>query len=798
MLGRTISHYKLIGKLGSGGMGVVYRAEDTRLGREVALKCLPPEVASDPDMVKRLLREARSASSLNHPNICTIHEVDEADGHHFITMELLKGQTLSERIAAGPIAADELVRIGIEVADALDAAHKNGIIHRDIKPGNVFLTDRGDAKVLDFGLAKMETAKLAAGATRLTVAAAAAPTGIADLHLTSPGQTVGTIAYMSPEQARGQELDARSDLFSFGVVLYEMATGELPFSGSTSALIFDAILNREPVPASRLNRALPAAFGDVITKLLEKDRRLRYQSASDVVTELRKVRRGESSEKMPSAKPVKVRKAGKAIDSLAVLPFANTAGNPELDYLGEGIAEGLIDALSLLPKLRVVPRAKAFRHRDHADDPQSVGRELEVRAVLNGRLTMRGDMLSVRAELIDVTMDTQLWGSQFSCSPNEVLTVQEEIVRRITAKLATPSSGGRKAASSGGSRKAAPLPAARQKAMPQPAPPPVDNAAHQLFLRGNQQANKWTPEGLQRGIDLYQQAIYTDPLYAPPYASMAFSRAILTVVGRVDTAHAFSQARLCARRAIELDETLGEAHAALAMTLMFCDYDLKEAAHEGRRAVELNPDSGIVRYVYAQTLSACGALDEALEQAREGCEIDPLMAPISYGYGLVLYYQRRWAEAEAQLLHTLSIDPDFLMAYALRGIVLARAGQLTEAIAEVNEFRSRRSDLVGELLLAYVAALADEREIAEGILAKLDSAATADGAYFAATIFGAMGDLDRGFAELERSRDHGFAALATAAVNPALDPFRSDPRWGPFLRSMAALAEAIRELQGTE
>jgi eukaryotic-like serine/threonine-protein kinase len=778
MLGTTISHYRVLDRLGSGGMGVVYRAEDTRLGREVALKCLPPEVASDPQMVERLVREARSASSLNHPNICTIHEVDEADGHHFITMELLQGQTLRERIAEGRIPTNELIRIGLEIVDALDAAHKKGIIHRDIKPANVFLTSRGGAKVLDFGLAKLEAAK-----GSVTAGVTAAPTGRTDFALTSPGQTVGTVAYMSPEQARGQEVDARSDLFSFGVVLYEMATGELPFGGATSALIFDAILNREPIPPSRLNAGLPPAFGAIVSKLLEKERRLRYQNASDVVADLRRLQRDGGSVKAAPATRLKTRKAGKTIDSLAVLPFVNATGNPELSYLGDAIAEEVIDALSHLPKLRVVPRSKAFRHRDHADDPHKVGRELEVRAILSGRLTMRSDMLSVRAELIDVAKDTQLWGSQFSCSANDVLDVQAEIARRVTEKLSAPSSTG--------SKKAARKPAATPV-------DPVNDGAYELFVRGTQHATQWTPEGLQRGIELYRQAVDADPQYALAYACMAVAHAMLPVVGRVDTAQAFGEARACARRAIELDEELSEAHAALGITQMFCDFNLAEALWEAERALELNPNSGIARYAYAQTLSACGRLDEAIEQARAGCEIDPLMAPINYCYGLLLYYQRWWDEAEAQLQRTLEIDPNFLMARAMLGIVLARSERFSEARAQVNELLSEGPDFVWKLLQAYVAALAGEREEAESILAQPDSAALADGAYFSATIYGALGELDSGFAELERARDLGFAVLATAAVNPALDPFRSDPRWEPFLRSIEELAQAIRELQGTE
>jgi len=772
MIGKTISHYRVLDKLGSGGMGVVYRVEDTRLGREAALKCLPPDVAADPLMVARLVAEARAASSLNHPNICTIYEVDQADGYHFITMELLQGQTLRDRIAAGPLPTAEAVRIGIQVADALDAAHKKGIIHRDIKPANVFLTGRGDAKVLDFGLAKLEEAEVSASVFEATA-------------LTSSGQTVGTITYMSPEQARGQKLDSKSDLFSFGIVLYEMATGELPFSGATTAMVFDSILNRKAVPISQLKGGIPSAFEKIVARLLEKDRRLRYQSASEVLVDLRRMQPGASSIRSATTKVAVPRKAGKTIDSLAVLPFTNATGDAALDYLSEVIAEGVLDGLSHLSKLRVVPRSKAFRHRDRADDPYAVGRELEVRAVLTGRITVRGDLLSVRAELIDVAKDTQLWGSQINCTVNDIRNAEEEIVRGVSERLSAPSSGARKRTQ----RKSSPAAHEPQE--------PAANDAYELFVRGNDQVIQWTPDGLQRGIDLYQQAIDLDPQFAAPHACMAMGYAMLTVVGRVDPGQALGQARTAARRAIELDESFSEAHAALSITNTLYDFNLSDALLAADRALVLNPDSAITRYAAAQALSACGRLDEALVHARDGCDIDPLMAPINYFYGLVLYYQCRWDEARSQLQRTLEINPGFLMARAILGIVLARSGRFPEAFAALNEILSQSPDPVWSLMMAYVAALAGKRSVAEGILAETDTAAIPDGAYLAATIHGALGDLDRGFAELERARDLGFAVLATAAVNPALDPFRDDPRWDPFLRGLEQLAQTIRELQVT-
>ncbi len=788
MLGTTISHYRVLDKLGSGGMGVVYRAEDTRLGRQVALKTLPPEVDNDPQLVERLVREARAASSLNHPNICTIHEVNEADGRHFITMELLEGHTLRERIAEGPLPTSELLRIAFQITDALDAAHKKGIVHRDLKPANVFLTSRGDAKILDFGLAKVEEPKAAVAASADVTAAGitaasgipAAGVGNPKLHLTTSGKTVGTIAYMSPEQARGEKLDARSDLFSLGIVLYEMGAGVLPFTGSTTALMFDAILNRDPVPASQFNSNLTQAFCNLVTKLLQKDCRLRYQSASDLLADLRRLRDGNPVKTAAASVPA-ARKAGKHIDSLAVLPFVNATGNSELGYLGEAIAEGLIDGLSHVPKLRVVPRSKAFRHRDHADELHAVGSELGARAILNGRITRQGDLLCVRAELIDLAKDTQLWGSQFSCGTDDLLEVREEITRLVAERLRTPSSS------------------ASKRATPKsPSPALAHNSADELFVRGSEYAIQWTPESLQRAIELYGHAIEADPQFAMAYACKAVAHAMLTVVGRVESARELAEAKICAQRALELDENLSEAHAALSLTQVYCDINFAEALWQTERALELNADSAIARYASAMTLAACNRLEDALEQAREGCVVDPLMAPINYCFGLVLYYQRRWDEADAQLQHTLELNPNFQAARAVRGIVLAHSGRLSEAMDEVNAVVSQEPTLAWELLVAYVAALSGDREQAEGILTQVDSTATADVSYFAALTWGALGELDRGFAELERTRDLGFGTLATAAVDPALDPFRLDPRWEPFLRSVEQLAEAIRELQQPE
>jgi non-specific serine/threonine protein kinase len=754
MIDHLIAHYRISGKLGAGGMGEVYRATDERLGREVALKVLPSTLQSDSQALERFQREARAASALNHPNIAVIYDIGEHQGQPFLVMELLEGTTLRERIATTPFALDELLELAIQMADALDAAHHKGIVHRDIKPANLFLTTRGQIKILDFGLAKMLPHRDAS--------AADSPTrSIPEEHLTSPGVAMGTVAYMSPEQARGEEMDARTDLFSFGAVLYEMATRRQAFAGDTSAVVFDAILNREPATT-----ALPPKLRDIIAKLLEKDRDLRYQGAAEVRADLKRLKRDTDSGRQPaspkSAAPRPHTTSGKTIDSLAVLPFENSSGEPANDYLSDGITETIINSLSRLPKVRVVPRGIAFRYKGKGADPFAAAGELNVRAVVTGRVLQHKDTLVVKAELVDVVRQDQLWGDQYHRKMADLLEVQEEIAGEIAQHLQQKLGG------DSGKR-----PAQRAKAK-------VDAEAYRLYLLGIHHAYQYREESLRASIDYFQQAIAVDSSYAPSYAGLAYALCMLGFYGFMPPRQAYSQSKAAATKGLALDPSLAEAHVALGWVAQMFEHNPTAAEQEHRKALELKPDLAIARHAYAVYLNVMRRREEALVEIRKAVTLDPLTALFQAHHGWVLHCSGQDHEAFQILQSALEVHPaDYyvlrIMIYTCRG-----AGRPEMAIVAGEKAAAgtkNRRQALGIRGFAY--AQAGDWEQSDKIFAELAAEPKLDiaSSYYQALAYTIRGKHEEALQCLDETFLEGLGIIGILSTEPLFEPLRAYPRF---------------------
>ena len=796
MTGQTVSHYRILEKLGGGGMGVVYAGEDLKLGRRVALKFLPEELNHNPQALERFRREARAASALNHPNICTIHDIEEHEGKFFLVMELIEGETLKQRVKGRALATDALLEIGVQIADALDAAHRKGIIHRDIKPANIFMTVRGQAKLMDFGLAKLAPDGSVAGATGGSLEGVTT-----EEALTSPGVAMGTVAYMSPEQARGEELDARTDLFSFGAVLYEMATGRVAFQGPTSAVVFHAILERTPANPSAVNSNLPQRFDEIVAKALEKDRTMRYQSAAEIGADLKRMKRDTDSTRVtsavravtaapPASPDMKLRMgllaaglsfavvlglallfSGQKIkeattDSVAVLPFVNATGDPNAEYLSEGITQDLVSTLSQLSNLKVVSLASAYRYKGKSIDPPTVARELGVHAILTGRMLERGDNLSISAEFVDAEHDRVMWSKQYQWKLADVPGIQTQIIEDIAENLKMNLSGAQK------SRLA-------QRTT-------ENGEAYQLYLRGRFYWNKRTADGVNKAMGYFQQAIDRDSNYALAYAGLADCYYVTFFNNfTISQAESAAKSRAATTKALELDPSLAESHVSMGQVLENFDWDFAGAEREFRRALVINPGYATGLQWYAELLENLGRYDESLAIIRRAQEADPFSLIINAVHGQILSRSGRTKEAIAQFQKTLDLEHNFPLGHFLFGLTLVHDGKNEQAVKELEQaVEFSRESSVYRSMLAYVYAQTGRIEEARKILGEVIQEAKSDRASWmdVAGIYAALGEQDHAFAALEMAFQRRDSRMTMLLNHEALMPLRGDPRFSDLVR----------------
>jgi len=761
VVGRNLGPYVISARLGAGGMGEVYLAEDTRLGRKVALKMLPAYLITEDERVRRFQQEARAASALNHPNIITIYEIGEMDSRHFMATEFINGETLFERLKAGLMKVSDALDVAVQVTSALCAAHQAGIVHRDIKPGNIMLRTDGIVKVLDFGLATLTEQK-------------SDDLEAATLVKTKPGIVMGTAHYMSPEQARGQKMDARTDIFSLGVVVYEMLTGRVPFAGQTMTDVLASILMLEPPSLSQTAPEAPEELQRIVHSALRKDKEERYQTSGELLIDLKALKqrlefeveleRSNLSNKATSTLRPPRSAESKAIESLAVLPLTNDSADPNMEYFSDGVTESIINALSQIPKLRVVARSTVFRYKGREVDPQEVGQRLGVRAVLTGRVRQTGDGLMIAAELIDVTNDSQLWGEHYNRELSDIFAVQEEIAKEITEKLLIKLTGEDR-------RRLA----KRFTENPE---------AYHAYLKGRYYWNKRATEQLKKGVEHFRQAIDLDPSYASAYAGVSDSYTLLVVREAISPEEGFAKAKAAAAMALKIDHDLSEAHASLGHALLH-NWEWEAAEKELKKAIALNPGYPSAHHWYSEHLTAMGRFDESLRELELAVHLDPLSLVINADLGRAFYFARQYDQSIKQENKTLDLDSHFWLSHINLGRSYTQKKMYADAISELqtaSELSPGNTEVLSYLGFAYAAA--GNRDKALQMLSNLKEQAQQSYVppYHLAIIHAGLEQKEQAFEWLERAYETHAVDLFTLNVEPMFDQLRSELSFTELVR----------------
>jgi len=738
MIGEIVSHYKIIDHLGEGGMGVLFRAQDTRLGRMVALKFLPPDLTRDAKAKQRFIQEARAASAVQHDNICNIHDIDETpDGQLFIVMDVYDGETLAETIGKGPLDPRRVIDWALQIASGLKKAHDKGIIHRDIKPANVFVTEEGTAKILDFGLAKLAEAQT---------------------KLTDDGSRLGTTAYMSPEQARGDPVDVRTDIWSLGVMLYEMITGRPPFRSEYEQALIYAILNEEPVAVQDLRPGIPDALEKVVNKMLAKEPDLRYQQMEEVIRSLKQI---ETSAKRaadaPAVKP----------PSIAILPFANLSADSEQEYFCDGLTEEIINVLSHLEELRIVARTSTFAFKGKHEDIREIGKKLNVENVLEGSVRKSGNLLRITAQLVKAADGYHLWSEKFDRKLEDIFSIQDEISLAIVENLKVKLLKGEKAW------------IVRHRAS--------NSEAYNLYMKGRFFFNQRKDTTIQKSLECYAQAIQLDPGFALAYTGLAESYLFLGDWRVLPIDQAYEKARKEAMTALRLDDALSEAHLALAEIKMFCDWDWISAEEEFQQALSINPACAEAHHMYAHFLELKGRFDEALTEIERAIELEPVFPSLHSCNVQMLFYARRYDQSIEQSRATMEMAPHFFGQYGWLGIGLVMLGRPREGIEAIRKGLDQvPMDARMQGLRCYaLASVGDKTAAMEGLeqLVSLSQQRYLD-PYFVVWGHAALGENGTACDWLDRAYNQHSEWLPWVGIDPLLDGLRVEPRFRDLLRKM--------------